>query len=401
MACAAQPLTLNALRHALSITLEEGRYDDYQPGRVPGVDQIRSICGSLITVDGSPSSDQAVVRFVHKSVRDFFKDGISRSQAPDDLRCFFVDEPAGNLELGRHCLKYLNYERYRGAEVDVDELVANAKGEHAFLPYAAAFWFQHLDGNVAHTEALFAAISDFVRGAAFGTYLAVQARVRPHMFARYTERCSAGYMTVTLQRGQSADDDSFAVPLPTWLELYAPDGPATIQAVHSYIKEWHEVLLLHPDATRQCVMLNEHGRRLLPGTCGISGQQQRPRVLHQAFCRWPGAAAAASSQLLVRRTSRRVLQEIETACSSDFPGSHHRLLAVGGGSRVIRRAMRQWPTPAGAGQCYSGQQFSADPFGLRGEATRNREPVPSGRRGRLTSTTSQSNNPAAVTTQVF
>ena len=311
MACAAQPLTLGELRHALAIRLDDDDEGDYKPSRVPEARSIQAILGSLVIVD-DPPSDQALIRFAHKSVPDFFKGASRIKKLSDHLRDFFVDERAGNLELGRHCLKYLGYRRYRDPEVDIDELLADARGEHAFLRYATAFWFQHLE-DVDHTDALFAAVRDFAQGTAFATHLAVQARVRPHLFAPYTE-CwpgAGGYAPAVRRhrrrplaaryaadpRGVDDDDDDdggVSVPLPDWLDAYEPDGPAMIRALCDHVREWHEVLLL-PLPRR--APLDQAGRRALPGLAASRDGDIRMSLV-RAAPEPPISTAAATTRVV-------------------------------------------------------------------------------------------------------
>jgi len=271
MVRAVQPLTVNALRNALAIMIDP-RYDDHQAGRVPSLALILSLCGSLVRLENSPSGNDGdrLVKFVHKSVLDFLKENPTRlGIVREDLHCFFVDEKRGNLEVGRNCLKYLQYQRYQ-SRINISEVLDNNE-EHAFLKYAASFWFEHL-GEIDHSEELFSEVKSFVQSSAFWTCLAVQAKVRPHLFCRYTE-IPGGFM-MGLNRGELAEDESIAIPLPHWLDLYKPVGHDISRAFYDYIREWHAVLVSHSEAGSQC-MMDQVGRALFPGLASMQSKNIR------------------------------------------------------------------------------------------------------------------------------
>jgi hypothetical protein len=271
MVCAVQPLTVNALRNALAIMIDP-RYDDHQAGRVPSLTLILSLCGSLVRLENSPSGNDGdrLVKFVHKSVLDFLKENSTRLEiVREDLHCFFVDEKRGNLEIGRNCLKYLQYQRYQ-SRINISEVLDDNE-EHAFLKYAAAFWFEHL-GEIDHSEELFSEVKSFVQSPAFWICLAVQAKVRPHLFCRYTE--IPGGFTMGLNRGELTEGTSIAIPLPHWLDLYKPVGHDISRAFYDYIKEWHAVLVFYSEAGSQC-MMDQVGRALFPGLASTQSKTIR------------------------------------------------------------------------------------------------------------------------------
>jgi len=271
---AEKPLTVKELGHALAI-VPGAEYDDHQQGRVPTLETIKSLGGALIRVEESPTGKEndRTIKFVHKSVLDFFKANPARLGIPSDrldLQSFFVDEKRGNLELGRHCLKYLQFKRYQ-RKVDLSAVLADSD-EHAFLKYAAAFWFEHLN-SVAHSEEIFSEVKSFIHSLAFWTCLMVQVKVRPHLFARYTQTDNGGF-SLGLERGELSKDAEIMVSLPDWLEFYKPDGHDISQAFYGFIREWHEVLVLHSEAGSSC-QLDQVGRRLLPGIASSMSKTTR------------------------------------------------------------------------------------------------------------------------------
>jgi hypothetical protein len=229
-----------------------------------------------------------MIKFVHKSVLDFFKADPSRLGIHSDrldLHSFFIDEKSGNLEVGRHCLKYLQFKRYQ-RKVDISAVLADSD-EHAFLKYAAAFWFEHLN-RADHSEEIFSEVKSFIHSRAFWTCLMVQVKVRPHLFARYTQT-DDGEFSLGLERGELSKDAEIMVSLPDWLEFYKPDGHDISQAFYGFIREWHEVLVLHSDAAGSC-QLDQVGRRLLPGIASFMSKTTRISTI--------SAPAKASSVIL-------------------------------------------------------------------------------------------------------
>ncbi|KAI0839291.1 hypothetical protein F5Y06DRAFT_303403 [Hypoxylon sp. FL0890] len=263
MVCAIQTLTVNQLLNALAI-MTDPCYDDHQSDRVPKLERIKSVCGSLIELDGPKGTregDQHIT-FFHKSFPDFLKEnpvavGITR----DDLRCFLVDTKLGNLELGQRCLKYLNFRRYEHRMDDLDQILDKDE-EHAFLKYAASFWLEHLQ-HVDHSQDLFEDVTAFARSPSFWAYLAVRAKVRPHMFVGYKPMHTGGFR-VGKGQGELSADEHISDLLPQWVDAYEPEGPRILQTLHTYTCEWHEVLLSHPEAWNHCI-LDHAGRELLPG----------------------------------------------------------------------------------------------------------------------------------------
>ncbi|KAI1415085.1 hypothetical protein F5Y13DRAFT_157795 [Hypoxylon sp. FL1857] len=263
MVWAIQTLTVHQLLNALAIMMDP-YYDDHQSDRVPKLERVKSVCGSLIELvgpKGTSEGDQHIT-FFHKSFRDFLREnpaavGISK----DDLRCFFVDMKLGNLEIGQHCLKYLNFRRYQHRVDDLDRIL-DRNEEHAFLKYAASFWLEHLQ-YVDHSQDLFEDVKSFVRSPAFWSYLAVRAKIRPHTFVGY-KPLDTGEFKVGKGQGELSADEHISDLVPDWIDCYEPEGPRILQTLHSYTCEWHEILLSCPESWSHCI-LDHAGRELLPG----------------------------------------------------------------------------------------------------------------------------------------
>ncbi|KAI1383098.1 uncharacterized protein F4822DRAFT_440780 [Hypoxylon trugodes] len=275
MVYAKKPLTVKELCNALAI-MKGIEYDDHQPNRVPCLEVIQSLGGSLIKLE--KSSDEAEndpkVKFVHKSVQDYFKEDLDRIGIPKDradLRYFFISGKEGNLELGQYCLKYLQFKRYQ-SKVDIPMILANNE-EHAFLKYAAAFWFEHLN-QADNSEELFLEVKSLVESVAFSTCLAVQVKVRPHLFARYTNIRGTA-VALRLESGELGRLDSIAVPLPDWVEFYEPGGCNISRMLYNFIREWHETLIRHPEAASSYCQTDQAGSRVLPGLASMMSKNMR------------------------------------------------------------------------------------------------------------------------------
>ncbi|MCJ1391931.1 hypothetical protein MMC18_004798 [Xylographa bjoerkii] len=138
-----QPFRLNELLNALST--REGA-QDFSRKRALKPSLIEELVGQLVIVDRVLKTDETdpFIKFAHKSIYDFFIQSPKALGAPDRLGKFFVDIPLASLELGRTCLTYLSYSRYQDPVDILASLVDDPEQEHAFVKYAATFWFWHL-----------------------------------------------------------------------------------------------------------------------------------------------------------------------------------------------------------------------------------------------------------------
>jgi hypothetical protein len=251
---AEQPLHLSELSNALGI--REGA-EDYSAQRVPKADLIEDLCAHLVTFDrtSSGSEKDPLLKLAHKSVQDFFNqdpDSLALP-VPVGLRPFFVIQEVANLEVGKACLTYLSYTRYREPLRDFKLLLED---DHAFLRYAATFWFRHLM-RTKHSLELFSINEQFIRSPNFWTCLMVQCKIAPHLFAQLMEVQNGHYsLDVGRALGPTAPGEqrlNYAFPLPDWLDEYDPCGPILAKEFFCFIKEWHAVLTSNPLALSQCI----------------------------------------------------------------------------------------------------------------------------------------------------
>jgi hypothetical protein len=251
---AEQPLHLSELSNGLGV--REGA-ENHSAKRVPKLALIEDLCSHLVIFDRTSRGNEKdpLLKLAHKSVQDFFNlnpDSLD-IPIPVGLRQFFVDQEAANLEVGRACLTYLNYTRYLKP---MDDLKILDEGDHAFLRYAATFWFWHLM-RTHHSHDLFTSVEQLIRSPNFWTCLIVQCKAAPHLFAQLVEvhggqyRLGAG--RVLGQDTPSEQRLNFAFPLPEWLDEYEPSGPIIVQEFFRFIKEWHSVLTSTPLALSQCL----------------------------------------------------------------------------------------------------------------------------------------------------
>jgi len=261
---AVQPLHLSELSHALATATG---LTDYCSKRVPRLQLIEELCSNLIVFDRTSkgSKNDPLLKIAHKSIQEFFLQDPDSLDIPEHLRQYFVSTAVANLELGRACLGYLCFRRYHQPQ-DVSTIIKNES--HAFLRHAATFWYWYLS-HAERSQKLFDEVEEFVRSQAFWTCIAVQSRCAPHLFARYHRLADGCYRLegTGLQRDEEKDNVSYAVPLPQWLDEYVPSGQQIVQALHSFVKEWHPVLNSHQSAEGECVM-DQMWECSMPGRSG-------------------------------------------------------------------------------------------------------------------------------------
>ena len=127
---ATRPLTLTELGTAVGISIEHS--GDFSLAQVTR-DQV-SYCGSFITIE----KDE--VGLIHQSAKDYLL-----RETPDsnsELEVFRVQEEAGNLELARRCLKYLQDGAFAGGQVDLGENTIHLDA-FPLISYAALHWPDH------------------------------------------------------------------------------------------------------------------------------------------------------------------------------------------------------------------------------------------------------------------
>ncbi|CAI7657657.1 unnamed protein product [Penicillium glandicola] len=260
-----QPITWNELCNALAIRTGA---KDHLKGNEPREQQIHSLCGSWLLLDSSSNDDKnnQKIRLGHKTIHDFLTqdsqdlliDQSIREMEQDNLariQKFFVHSHDAFRQVGRDCLTFLHYKRYESFATAGTILEDENNREHSFLKYAAAFWFIHLIDERTHSKEDFEKVRQFLESTNLWTCIAVQSRIVPYLFGHYSQR-GAGTYQMALRQTDWAKEDSFGVPLPTWLGHYPPHGPALDLDFCAFINDWHEVLASRPDTLDQCVPLS-------------------------------------------------------------------------------------------------------------------------------------------------
>ncbi|KAF2264298.1 hypothetical protein CC78DRAFT_533359 [Lojkania enalia] len=254
---AVQPLRLSELRHAIAATKA---LVDYTPQWLPKADVIERLCCNLIVFDrrGKGHDVDPYLKVAHKSIQDFFQEDPDTLELTDNkVRKYFVLASEANLMLGQSSLSYLRYLRYNQPR-DVDTILDD--DNHSFLKHAATFWHRYLSA-APHSKDLHDQVVDFARSEAFWTCIAVQSRVAPHLFGWYMKTKSGGFKLITTGLKEERDEDSvnFSIPLPEWLdfEQYGQAGARVVEALHSFVSEWHAVLNSQPFNGDQCTMGHE------------------------------------------------------------------------------------------------------------------------------------------------
>jgi len=252
LSSAHQSITVEELLDALAI---ERRSQDHSTSRLPKEELIQDLCGSLVNIEKhSPDPSQGrVIRLCHKSVKDFFQQDPKETDLGIDesLHKYFVRPVDAHEELGLDCLTYLMYGRY-SRHIDLGFLSGTIPKKHAFLRYAAAFWFQHLGDPRIDTpsSAVICAVRKFLQSKNFWNCLRVQSHVVPYLFGRYTRHRKGFQMAI---RGREwKGEDGFAVPVPDWLSDQSPEDLLMDQSLCAFVDDWREVMIIHPDAVDQC-----------------------------------------------------------------------------------------------------------------------------------------------------
>ncbi|KAI0437026.1 hypothetical protein F4803DRAFT_566386 [Xylaria telfairii] len=255
LSSAQQAMSVDELVDALAIRRGS---QDYSASRLPKEELIRDLCGSLIIVEehASGSNRRQIIRFCHKSVKDFFQQDPKTSDlgVDESLYKYFVAPSNAHEEIGLDCLTYLMYGRY-SKHMDLGFLGGTIPKEHAFLCYAATFWFQHLGDKFIDepSPAVSRAVQEFISSKNFWNCLRVQSFVVPYLFGRYTSHKRGFKMAIKGREWKG--EDSFAVPLPTWLSDHSADNLLRDQSLCHFSEEWREVIITHPDGMDQCVAM--------------------------------------------------------------------------------------------------------------------------------------------------
>ncbi|KAI0432032.1 hypothetical protein F5Y09DRAFT_303299 [Xylaria sp. FL1042] len=253
---AQQTMSIDELVDALAIRRGS---QDYSASRLPKEELIRDLCGSLIVIEQRVSelNKSPLIKFCHKSVKDFFQQDpkTCNFDVDESLYKYFVASSDAHEEIGLDCLTYLMYGRY-SKHIDLAFLGGVVPKEHAFLRYAATFWFQHLGDECIDTPSSAAALAirEFISSKNFWNCLRVQSHIAPYLFGRYTSYRRGGFK-MAIRGREWKGEDSFAVPLPPWLSDYSPEDLLRDQSLCHFTEEWREVIITQPHGLDQCVSM--------------------------------------------------------------------------------------------------------------------------------------------------
>jgi len=244
---AAQPMTFNELLDLLAIQVRQEPSSRRQ--RTKSV--VLSACSPFVEVDYESNFVNPTLRLVHKTIGDFLtQDPTALDFVTQNCYKFFVDQKAGNAELGKRCLTYLSYKRYADATSFDTSLDNEITLEHGFLKYAAVFWHRHLQ-HAGGSDELFEHVRDFLKSSNPWTSIRVQSRYAPHMFARlsYNSKSDVYRMHAPNKpyHGAASDEEYYAVALPSWIDEYGNQGDDLVWGYHMFVREWAEVLVGHPE----------------------------------------------------------------------------------------------------------------------------------------------------------
>lgn len=137
LALAEEPLTIEQLNLAISISLQPGRRSASAPRTVDISNTLERLSGPLINV--GPDS---IVSFAHLSFRAFLLSG----EATQLRTPFRVDVKGGTLRIAVVCLSYLSYSISHGPLSDIPDTAADKSETASRLPlseYSARHWVSH------------------------------------------------------------------------------------------------------------------------------------------------------------------------------------------------------------------------------------------------------------------
>ena len=136
-----RPLTLTELRRAISVNLDESRYNPDEQVNDVG-EMLLEKCGCFVEID----SEKQTVQLLHASVKEFLQAQVFHPELK-------LDTCTAHTYLARACLTYLSYDDRRPLEIDRGTSEEEAKYQYIshlqikgnqFLVYASSHWYQHL-----------------------------------------------------------------------------------------------------------------------------------------------------------------------------------------------------------------------------------------------------------------
>lgn len=226
--------------------------------RRPKPEKFEELLAPLLKLDRSMDYANPMVRFIHRTAKQFMQEGHKMKDLPTKYEDFFPDPVQRHLELGKVCLAYLSQPRfgYRSiAEMEATLRETIDEDGNSFLKYASIFWHHHLDKISSATGDLFQCISRFMRSTNFLTCLWVQSKYAPYLLARYTTDNETKSFWLTAPTTVFLQPDSkvhYSDPLPGWLSKFNEEGARLVHGCHLLIKEFGLVLLRRKGGIRNC-----------------------------------------------------------------------------------------------------------------------------------------------------
>ena len=335
LATARQPLRLDQLANVLAV--RKGT-NDHSDTRTPPMRLIKELCSSFVTVDRETIEDSAdlPLKFFHRSVYDFFTEDPESIGVPKHLWKYFVRQEQANLEMGEMCLAYLSYLRYPQV-ADLSEITESISGnQHAFLKYAATFWFQHLHLG-EHSRELFEQVCRFVQSSNFWTCVVVQSKIVPYLFSPYSQSSRNAFRLGVCEYSKSDEEDkkNYADPLPQWLDQYGLEGHLIVQCLQAFIKEWNSTLTRFPEAIDQS-MIEPTAMRAFPARAS----QQSRRV--RRFNSQTGSAQRSRKEALLFSKVRDAIEELNVVVHSQVSAKRSGVLEAHMTKPIIPGTSHEW-----------------------------------------------------------
>ncbi|KAF4965653.1 hypothetical protein FSARC_6591 [Fusarium sarcochroum] len=250
----AKPMTVSELLNALAIHPDAKDHSALR-GPMGGFEKVKEVCNPLIATGGT--EDFQIVKFYHKSVRDFFLNTTDNIIVNKRLRGFLIDEGEAVWELGMDCLRYLNYKRYH-EPLDLKQLLEKSPtpDDHAFLRYAATFWYSHLWRPDPNPEVI-KLVEKFLQSPAFWTCIYVQSHSARHLFARYENLQGTSTYIPRMGRGKGSSE-WFGFPLPDCIKICPTAECRSLdRSLYAFIQDWGELLVKNPDHLEKALPLTD------------------------------------------------------------------------------------------------------------------------------------------------
>ncbi|KAL9051871.1 MAG: hypothetical protein Q9162_005762 [Coniocarpon cinnabarinum] len=129
-----EPLSVEAMRHALAISPNRKQY---LARALPDPEDMLSVCSGLVIID----DELMTVRLVHYTIQEYFREKSG------------VLFPRGEQQIALDCLRYLSYSDFVNPCANDDQL-SQRKQQYHLLPYAAKYWSRHVHRSLAQTDLL-------------------------------------------------------------------------------------------------------------------------------------------------------------------------------------------------------------------------------------------------------